>query len=55
MGEKKDKKEKKSKKEVEDAGSGDVPKTLILSPIAQPLADDKLSKKVRLMSRNIGV
>jgi len=45
MGEKSAKKEKKAKRE---SSAGDVPSvsTEYLAPIAKPLADDKLSKKV---------
>jgi len=44
---KKEKKVKTPKKEVEEKAEDAAPKKLFLAPIARPLADDKLSKKVR--------
>lgn len=40
------KKEKKSKKDKEENGGDVAPKKLLIAPIAKPLADEKLSKKV---------
>ena len=50
MGSKKEKKEKKSKKDDEGSKKQEVPKVAFLAPIAKPLADEKLSKKVRTHS-----
>jgi len=49
MGDKSSKKEKKAKRES-TGGEEDVPvvSSEYLAPIAKPLADDKLSKKVRV-------
>ena len=59
---KKDKKEKKEKKQTSDQGSdaGDEEKTLtgdyqtrlFVSPIATPMAEDKLTKKVLKLVKN---
>lgn len=49
------KKEKKAKRESTGGASDDVApvKTEYLSPIAKPLADDKLQKKVRHMNASV--
>lgn len=46
MGSKKDKKDKKSKKDSDEGTVTETVKATFVSPIAKPLADDKLSKKV---------